>query len=444
MIAPLGKHLRKWLLGLALAARNRVQAVVAALESAEKEQSVKAGPEIASGAAKKARPGGPPDHWVQLVARHAPELLQSGPPELVRRPPSAVSDSDAGLDGSPPEDIRELKSDSRALAQEDQSRSFALSRAPKEYDDQGRKRQSRAQDHPGQAGANNGMAGVDATSPDQPRDVSAVRGPVAARLGPVRADRPSVSPASEEKTMHRRTSGREQDGRSVPPQGAGNGSHEAKSPDKHTVAARRFQSTSRQIENLQAGVRRQKDILATEPSARRGEPGYPKSPEYGADSQVDTRMPLHRKMEQEVGSDSQSESGKASRGMASAQDTQVKITASQIPGSGYDVGPVSEVRVSNGQRSAYSPRDTEKVDGKVAPPAELSWPSLPGETDFEDVRDSRLAATWPDLPEKPSAEVLSSSNQLEFHPTEAASRNIERLRRLDEEQKGIPWSESHF
>lgn len=438
MIGPLDKHLRKWLLTVAMAARNRIQAAVAALESAGEEQSAKAGPEFATAAAKKARPGGPPDHWVQLVARHAPELLQSGPPDVFGQLSLPVPETDAGLDGSPPEDIRELKYDSGARAQEDQSR------APKEHDDQGSKRQTPAQDQPGAAGDNNAMAGVDATSPEQPRDVPAARGSVADRLRPVRADRPSVSPASEEKTMHRRTLGRKQDARSVAAKGAGNESHEAESPDKRKVAARRFQSTSGQIENLQAGVREQINILASAPSARRGEPGYPESPEYGADSQLDNRMPLHRKAEQEVGFDTRPESGKDSRGLASAQDTEVRITVSQTPGSSDDVGPVSEVRVSSRQHSAHSPRDTEKIDGKAAQQAELSWPSLPGETDSEDVRDSHLTATWPDLPAKRLAGATPASSQMEYYRAAAGSRNMERLRRLDEEQKGKQWNELHF
>ena len=100
MIAQVGKHLRKWLLGMALAVRNQAQAVVAKMESIEAEKSIGAERKIAPGAAKTARSGEPPAHWLQLVKRHAPELLQPGPPYASRPASAQVFETDAGRDES--------------------------------------------------------------------------------------------------------------------------------------------------------------------------------------------------------------------------------------------------------------------------------------------------------------------------------------------------------
>ena len=43
MIVLLGKNLRKWLLGLAVATRNRVQVIVARLEPAGEKKATEAG-----------------------------------------------------------------------------------------------------------------------------------------------------------------------------------------------------------------------------------------------------------------------------------------------------------------------------------------------------------------------------------------------------------------
>jgi len=448
MIVPLGKNLRKWLLGLAVAARNRVQTIVARLESNEEEQTEAAGREIAPGDAKTARPGGPPEHWVQLVKRHAPELLQPGSPDVVSRGRSAVFENDAGMDGSAPQDIRELKSDSATLDDGDVSIQEDLSslppRTPKAYDEPDSKRQVPAQDTKRQADGDDRIAGVDTTSPEQTRDEAATHAPKAARPWPARVDRPSVSPAGEEKTMHRRTSDRQRDERSVPAEGPRSGSREAKIPDPGTVAAHRSQSTNGPIENARAGAKDRKIIPASEQSGRQDDHGYPKEPEHEADSLVDTLRPVHREISPATGSDTQAGMGESFKELGSSPGTGVKAPPSQTKSSGNDFRQVNEVRIVNDQGTTYPPGDREKVAEKISTPAELSWPSLPGEKDSEDVRDPHLAATWPSLSAERPSEVTLPANQMELHPTEAETRNIERLRRLDEEQKGRPWSASHF
>ena len=115
-----------------------------------------------------------------------------------------------------------------------------------------------------------------------------------------------------------------------------------------------------------------------------------------------------------------------------------------IQSSGNDSGHVNEIRISHEQRDLYALENKEKVEEKLTLPATLRWPGLPGEKDSEDVANTHPAATWPSLPDEGFSQLESLPNQMGLHPSEEALRKIERLRALDEEQKGKPWSASHF
>lgn len=441
MIVPLGNNLRKWLLALAVAARHGVQSVVAALESVQEKE---VGPEIAPGGSKKAIPGGPPDHWVQLVERHAPELLQSGPPKVVSRSPSPLPDRAAGLDRSDPEDARELKPDRVLSAKGDQSRFLASPRAPQEYDRLNRKQESPAQVHPGQAGDNNRTAGAGAKSSNHIRDDAATLDPAAARPGSARSGRSSAWPEGGEKTMHRPALDREKADSFFPAREPDSKSRAAESSNNNTMVSRGFPSTGVQVENQLAGTGEPKSIKAPRPTVRRIEPIYPKESGSSEDSAVDARMPTPEKIEQEAGLGTPPGPVRFSRETASVPNTGGQSSASLIPAGKESVMPVSDARITSGQHHADVRRAGEKDIEKIMPQPEHRWPGLPGEEESEDVRGADLPADWPDLPEKQSAEATSLSSQKELYRTTAGSRDMGRLRRLDEEQRGRSWSESHF
>ena len=148
MIAPFRRHLRKWLLGVAVAARNGVQTIVARLESTEENKTAEAGFETAPRGAETAHPGGPPDHWVRLVRRHAPELLQPGPPRAVSRMPSPASEVDDGMTDSFPENNpvlesgRSLQDDGDTPIGGGPTRSYAAHRVPESPQDPAIRRQA--------------------------------------------------------------------------------------------------------------------------------------------------------------------------------------------------------------------------------------------------------------------------------------------------------------
>jgi hypothetical protein len=450
MIVPFGKHLRTWFLGLAVAARNRIQAIVAGLASVEETQTKKAEREIATGGAKTARPGGPPEHWVRLVRRHAPELLQATPPDVVTRTRSAVFENDAGVDGSAPQDIRDLRSDSGAPGNGDLPTDGDLSyssshpRAPQAYDDPGGRRQAPAQDDKRQAGEDDRIAGGDdSASGGHFRDGAAPPAATAARPGPVKAGRLAGSPAGKVKKMPGRTSGRVRNERSVPVEGPETGTRQVQIPDSRPAAARRFQSTIGPIEDARAGEKDRENIPVSEQSGRRGEQSHRRAPEHAANVPFDTRKPVDREIKRDTGYDTQAEPGDFFKELGPSPGTGVEAPAALIKGSRDDPGHVTEVRIINDQRAASRPHSIQEAVENTSPPAKLNWPSLPGEKDSEDAGDSQLTATWPRLSEERSAEVTSSSNQVEPHPSEERLHNIDRLRRLDEEQKGRPWSASH-
>jgi hypothetical protein len=99
-----------------------------------------------------------------------------------------------------------------------------------------------------------------------------------------------------------------------------------------------------------------------------------------------------------------------------------------------------DVRPVHGQLKGH-PLEARGKEEEQAFPGKRAWPSLPGEDDSEVVGDPQLTAYWPTLPADPLAQVKPLSDQVELRQSEAELRKSERLQRLDEEQKGLPWSE---
>jgi hypothetical protein len=444
MIAPLGKHLRKWLLGVAVAAGHQIQAVVAALASAEGDPTGEAGPETATGGAKRARTGGPPDHWVQLVARHAPELLQTGTSEVLDWSPSPISGSETGLEGQPREDNQGQKFGSPPPVQGEQSPSFELLRAPEEYDNAGNERKTPALGHPDQAGDHRTINGIDAASSGHIRDGAATHDPEATRTGSVRLGQPAVSLSGANKAVHRRAPGRDRHNSFFEVREPTAVFRDAERPDKDAVGDRSSQSSHDPIENQRAGLRESKISKATEPTARRVEPGFSKKPRRSADSAGVARMLTPVEIKRAVDDGIRPGPDGMSQAVTSAQDTAGMMSTQQRPAGKDSAGPANAARIINGRRSVDQRPQMEKETGGTLPPTDLSWPSLPGEKETEDAGDARLTAAWPDLPAQRLAEAKPLSNQMDSYPAATGSRDIERLRRLDEEQKGRSWNASHF
>jgi len=458
MIVPLAKHLRKWLLGLAIAAQNRIQAIVAGLAPAEEELPPEAEREIAPGGAKTARPGGPPDHWVQLVKRHAPELLQLTDSYVVTREPSPLFETGPGMDEAAAQDTRDQRSVNGAMdggnAPGSASRADASKPAqlPQGTDDPGGKEQMPVIDDRRQKKDTAGSAGVAAAPSRHPRDDAAPFTPAADQPGSGNVQQSPGSALRAEKKAPKRPSGPERDDRSIFTARQRTEARETETSEIRTAAAPLSQLTAGQIEKTPAGT---KNRRITRPDAgpkspaivlsdRRVEQVYLKMPDRRAGSQGDTGPTVHRPLDEVAGHAPQPGPGGFLKESGSSPDSGAWPPGSQTKSIGNDPGQVDEVPIIFVRRSTELPQDEEKAEEKISPAAEFCWPSLPGEEVSEDVRDAHLAATWPSLSAERPSEVTLPANQMELHPTEAETRNIERLRRLDEEQKGRPWSASHF
>jgi hypothetical protein len=446
MIAQLGKQLRKWLLGLALAARNQAQAVVAKMESVEAEAAEGAHRLAAPGAAKTARSGEPPAHWVQLVERHAPELLYPGPSYTAPQVRSQVFEPDVGGDESAGDNTQDPPSANGALSadeaktHEDPAFSLKLPRLSGGPDDPpGRwptpeeKNQTRDSDKSPETAAR------------RPRDDAEPHAPETTPAESVNVHRNAASGAGAEKTTPGRFLNLQPKPRSVYPRAPGPGTRKTETPVVQASAVGR-------IEKNQPAKRVDKNIRPdsgqnSQLPGRTGlgiVPSEPQADDRHAGFQVAAGTRVQPAIKPEAAYESRLRPSEISKGGRSFPDSAAKTSASPIKSSGDDRRPVKEVRLVNGQRPDHPPENRVKVDEKRCRSPEFHWPDLPGEKSSEDAGNLSLGATWPSLPEAPSAAAESFWHPPETHPWEAESRNRECLRRLDEEQRGIPWSASHF
>ncbi len=90
------------------------------------------------------------------------------------------------------------------------------------------------------------------------------------------------------------------------------------------------------------------------------------------------------------------------------------------------------------------PGNKENTEHKPASAAEFNWPGLPEENSCEDLPDPGFTAVWPSLPEEQPIDMRSGLKHMENRFTNMELREIERLQRLEVEQKGMAWSVSYF
>jgi hypothetical protein len=448
MIAQLGKHLRQWLLELALAARNQAQAVIAKMESVEAEPAKGADREAAPGVAKATRSGQPPAHWVKLVKRHAPELLHPGPPYAAPQASSQVFETDAGGDESGGANTQDPPSASGAIdageaqTHEDPTFSFKFLRLSREPGDPPGRwpqpdeiRKSSDSDRPPETAAKRPRVDAEPHAPES-----------------VNVHRIAASAAGAENTTAGRFLSLQPKAGSVDSRVPGPGTRQAETPVARASAARRPPSAAGHIEKHRPSKRESQNIR---PDA--GENFQPPS-QTGKDvgsfgRQAENRQagfqtiagtPALPVLKQEGAYEKDARPKESSKGRPSLSNSEVKTSGPPVERRGDDRRHVKEVRLIDSRRPGRPAEQRVNGAEKRSRPPEFHWPNLPGEKTSVDAGDSNLSATWPSLPEAQSAAAESLWHQTETLPSEAGSRNIERLRRLDEEQRGISWSASHF
>ncbi len=445
MIALLGKYVRKLLLGLALAAQNRSQDLVAKLESIEEDQARGGNHETPpSGGKPEAtaragtplpRPGGPPEHWVKLVKRYSPELLRPGSSVVVPLPPSQFVESETQTEDPNASDLQGIRPSKRSVdsngssSPEDLTLSFEApgseSKTPPLtsplFYRHAKKSPTAVSFRPDEVPVVHPKQSLDGvTSADtvvtQPKSISG-RHPAFSKLGEKKTTRPPSSSVAEgEGRVHanlRRTATQE--------------------PGKQVIEkefARSSQSTAGPASTAWPSEMDQKRI------------------------QQDSSK-ITRSQSRSVGVDYKEHGRKADpqNAFGSSAHRPTKLGTNYPAGPGplkfFEAFPPSSasgvgIPYTRSKSDAYGLRDRDevrKVEANQSIPPERVWPSLPGEDDSEVAADPQSTAYWPTLPADPLANVKPLSDQVELRQPEAELRKSERLQRLDEEQKRLPWSE---
>jgi hypothetical protein len=450
MIARLGKHVRRWLHGLAIAVRNRAEAAASRLVSVEEEKIGELEKKVRSGTGKTKRTDGPPDHWVRLVKRHAPELLHPAPHYVAPHAVSQVCENHAAMDSFREADIQDLEYDNETWenAGGRTDRIFSL-KSPR------RSRESDALTISGDKRSGSGFSQFSAPAEKAPKHFrygGERLGSPANQPGFVRMHQtpplsfeteknsrmPPLTLDRKDKTAYFRTTSAKQQKTETP--------HAQISlatvplPDVDHLENRRISKTHEK--------KFQPDTSENFRPERRTD-GQPVQSDLQANGsrksfRSDTGIPVFREVKRQTAFEKNpgSDGPLISPGISPvAADQHV---TSQIQKSGNEYRHPEQGRINDVRHWFHSFDKREVVKDKRFRPAELQWPGLPEEIGSEDVADAHLSAVWPSLPEERFIGMGSVLQQMENCLSETELRAIERLRRIDEEQKGMPWNVLHF
>lgn len=444
MIAQFAKNLRKWAIELAMAVRNQVRAVVAKGESVGAAAADGADRMTGPDAAETAPSAVPPAHWVQLVERHAPELLAPGPPDTAPRESPRVFEADpADVQGDSIQGPTAANPDpdgAKSPSREGPAFPLKFSRlsrrpgAPPERRSArlpDAKRSTRAADRPAEA------------VPEPSRDDAGSHAPAPPPAESATVQRAAVSAAGAEKTTPGSALSRHSNAGPLDPRTPESEITKTAAPVAWTSPAPRFGSAAGRIvknrsvkrksqhmrpgtaENSQSTSRTTKGL---EPVDRPTENRQTRLQSAGGKPAPAAIKPagFYEKGPRPT------ESFKA---RPSFPNSGIKAAAPAVKSNDDDRRQVQAVRLINEQGPGRPPEGSEIGGQKRSRAPKFHWPDLPGENSSDDGRVPDGDAAWPDLPRAAAAD--SRRLQPPTRPREAASRESERLRRLDEEQRGI-------
>jgi len=456
MIALFDKYLRKWLLGLAVTVRNRAQAVIAKMASGAAAQGSGADRIAAPDAAQPARAGAPPAHWVRLVKRHAPELLQPGPPDAFPQESGSVPESPAGTGDLAAVDIRvPPPADSPLKAGDAQTHAaptpaLNLPRPLKDHDNPGRlrlkpdgKKQSSGSGGPPEA----------AVMPAKSRRVDAPQAaPRTTQAGFAAARRFQSSPAAARQSpagQFLRTQRNEMPVDLWPPNA---GTREAEARAARAPAAHRLPQAAGPIATPRAAGMERKNIQAdaaeklrpVKQSGGRDEQFERQADGRQGDFSTAASMPAQRSALPEAVHQSRPRPREQVHELKSAPDCEPAASGVQAKRTGDDFAQTPKIGRVNERAKARPPQDDLKIEAIRSRSPEFRWPGLPGEKKDPAAEAFDLNPVWPDLPEEQPAAAAAFGEEMQPYSAPDQPRSIERLQRLDEEQKGISWSASRF
>jgi hypothetical protein len=439
MISLLEKYFRKWLLRLALAARKGTEAAVSRLASVDEAKVNENGRKDRSETIKNGQHHGPPDHWVQMVKRHAPELLQPAPPNVVDFRAAQVFEDYYAADASEESDTLSLRHGNEALenvcASADEHLSLKTVRKPEDSDS----RQASFQKDPEDIFIQFPEA-VPKTSTDPGRgnasfpsleNITENSNSRRAHDAPVKERRNETQQAPD----HRLT---------LKPAFSRLRTSQQRNTDT-TRESMQFAAFSFPDAGYAGSTRKNPNKRITLPDSRGNFRPWKRND--GAVVQSDLPEEKNQKPSQSYSEMSDFREAKSqtapgeSRGlmeffMPSVQHTEksdkVSRQRGQVP------------MMDRHGRLFYAGKKTGATERIASGPTELQWPILPGEYGSENGSGLLSTTIWPNLPDEKSIGMGSTQERTYIRLVEAESAETERLRRLDEEQKGMTWIALHF
>lgn len=441
MMAQPGKILRKWLLGLALIARDRFEAFAERLEYGGQEKDAGTGHGTTPDAAKPARPDGPPDHWLRLVRRHAPELLQPGPSHAVTAGPPFAGKPDSEMPGSSRQAAQKPAAEGRRSARGAEANASLPSGFPAPGNT-GSQTSGKAL-FDGQPVENDDrIAGGDMAHSKAPPDRDPAHAVETRRPVSINSGRHVASPSGLDITIPRPLANRQARDETRPDEKGGAG--QPQGPEILSGFDHVLQSTNGHEDGPLAPAVVSSNHPIAEARDGPSQALYFRESERGEDIGSEIQMPASGNGRPARDHAASSPSGGSTPDAVFKDGPGHRASPAPDPAGGMDETPgrqkpaignqVRDLRQSGGPESIFIRQTATR----------LRWPRLPGEEKNDSAGDVRPEGAWPVLPDREADAVTSPFSRRQTPAADPQTQSPDRLQRLDKEQKGRPWNGSHF
>jgi hypothetical protein len=405
---------------------------------------------VRSGTGKMERIDGPPEHWVRLVKRHAPELLQPAASYVAPHAASQVFDDHAATDAFRDADIQNLKVDNDASENTHgrTDRFFPL-KSPRLLEESDALTIS-GDKRPG--GGFSQFSAVSAKTPghfqnggerlrspaNQPGFVKLRQAPPLSSETEKNDRMPPLTLDRKDETAYSLTTSAKQQKTEKPHAQISFATFSLSDVDHHENT--RKSKTHEKKFQPDSGENFSSESRTASPRVKL----HLQVDDSQISSRSDMRMPVFWEFKQQNAYETNPGSDGSSKSPEILSVISAQSLTPQIQKSGNKYRHPEQGPMNDGRHRFHSLEKGKAIKEKRSRPAELRWPGLPDENSSEDVADAHFSAVWPSLPEEQSIGRRSVLQQMETCLSETELRAVERLQRLDEEQKGMPWNVLHF
>lgn len=448
MIGLFSKRFRKWLLRMALAVQKGSGAIVSRLSSVEKTKTKEDEKKIPPGTIKTARFQGPPDHWIHLVKRHAPELLQPAAPHVVAPSASQLFKEHSDTGGVGADTKQSFRSDEayeNACGFSDKVSPLKSPRFFEKYDalsTVGVKKTDSDFSRFSKAGLKypTGFPPGSQSPPPEPSQSAFNKGVRFSDAPPNKEKKDGLQLLKfeniNESTNFRKTAATQR---------------KSEAPVARISFATFSLSDTGQVENPGSGRADGKnarpDIKKNFLSPIRNVRYWIQEHLQGENPQIhfpsDTERFAFRAVKNQTAYGKNSRQTGLFKPSGVLETATVQLMLSQIKKKINESISTEQEPVKDIGHQFYRNGKSKTIEDMRTRSPELQWPRLPEEDGFENIPDASCPDTWPSLPEE---EPLSRKLVLQLKQKRLLKpdlRQIERLRRLDEEQKGRVWNALH-